>query len=159
MDTYENMMYEKFGKNIEILMKRENITEPQLAEKSHLNIGTIRGYVNNSSQPSFYAVLRIVYTLNSSITEVFDEVDKPIIRQNFTINKYVDKVINAFKCNLLDIRTKRNYSIDELANKVGLSPRALENYETVNSVPSLRAIFKICNRLELSIGDLFCCTN
>ncbi len=155
MDVYVDEMYKVFGNNVNALMERENISLQMLAERSQLDKEKLNGYINNELQPPFYTVLRISYALNSNISELFGKIGDPINFNEYSINKYVDNTIKSFRNNLMSIRLNRDYSYEVLAEKVGISSRALEQYDNSNSVPTLRSIFKICKELDLTMYDLF----
>ncbi len=49
----------------------------------------------------------------------------------------------------------KNMSMYQLAKKSGISMNTLYNMETRNTVPSVHTIEKICEGLEISLGEFF----
>lgn len=60
------------------------------------------------------------------------------------------------KCNLYTIRKKKNLKQTDLSKMTGLSQKALSEIETGKSKGvSFSTILKLCEVLDISIGDLF----
>ncbi|MDU6483120.1 MAG: helix-turn-helix transcriptional regulator [Paeniclostridium sordellii] len=59
-----------------------------------------------------------------------------------------------FAKNLKYLRKKKNISMKELADKVGLSRSALSNYENGNRLPEFESMIKLALYFECSIDEL-----
>lgn len=60
------------------------------------------------------------------------------------------------KCNLYNIRKKRQLKQTDLSKMTGISQKALSEIETGKSKGvSFSTLLKLCDILEISIGDLF----
>ncbi len=55
-----------------------------------------------------------------------------------------------------ELINKKGWSIYELSKQTGISTNAIYDWNKINAVPSLSNIVKICEALEISLGQFFC---
>ncbi len=64
--------------------------------------------------------------------------------------------VSQVKWRIKELLIQKNMSIYELASKADLTDACIRNWYTKrNYTPSLNAVLKICNALEISITELF----
>ena len=56
---------------------------------------------------------------------------------------------------LKESRIKKNLTQQELADKLGVTDRAISNWENNKRLPDYTLIYNLCNELDISINDLF----
>ena len=54
-------------------------------------------------------------------------------------------------------RIKKNLTQQELADKLGVTDRAISNWENDKRLPDYTLIYSLCNELDINIDDLFLC--
>lgn len=69
----EKEFAERFGRKLQMIMKRENITQNELADAIGLNRPLISNYIRGKTIPSFYIVHRIARVLNCYTSELIGE--------------------------------------------------------------------------------------
>ena len=52
-------------------------------------------------------------------------------------------------------REKRGLTQRELADKVGVSPGAIGQYETAKRNPSIEVVFRLATALDVTVSELF----
>ena len=63
---------------------------------------------------------------------------------------------NNFSNKLTELRKKKGYSQEELAEKLGLSRQAISKWERGESSPDLDNIIQLAKLYEISFNELFC---
>ncbi len=71
-----------------------------------------------------------------------------------TCYNYFMKISNSFGKNLREIRTKKGFTQENLAEISGVSRRMIGHYETQAKCPSLEKVEKIAKALNISIEEL-----
>jgi transcriptional regulator with XRE-family HTH domain len=65
-------LYEKLGKQIEILRRRRGMTQEQLAVKAKIDLTTVSNIESGNRNPSLKTIYTISRALNTSLKELFD---------------------------------------------------------------------------------------
>ncbi len=65
-------LYEKLGKQIEILRRRRGMTQEQLAVKAKIDLTTVSNIESGNRNPSLKTIYCISRALNSPLNEIFD---------------------------------------------------------------------------------------
>lgn len=55
------------------------------------------------------------------------------------------------------LRKEKQLTVDEIAQKVGLSAQCIYNYETGKREPSITTIFKIAEIMKVPVDDVLNC--
>ena len=63
---------QKFSSKTKELMKRNNMTQSQLAMKSEVSAGRLNEYINMKSMPTIFAIINIADAFDISIGELID---------------------------------------------------------------------------------------
>ena len=56
--------------------------------------------------------------------------------------------------NIVKYREKMGYSQKELANKLGVTPSRISNWEQGANCPTIDILFEVCKILQVSINDI-----
>ena len=53
------------------------------------------------------------------------------------------------------LRKKSKLTQEQLADKVGVTPKYIQYLESANRIPSLKLLYKIAKELDVKVRDLF----
>ena len=68
----EDEWLEEFSDNLAYLLRENDITQKQLAEKTGLSIKTINSYINGTRKPGIKAIINISYALDCELISLID---------------------------------------------------------------------------------------
>ncbi len=117
---------------------------------------TIYSWEKNNSQPTPGALLIMckAYGIND-VLETFGYGQKknsdPVSEMSIdgaTIKRNISK-------NIVKYREKMGYSQKELANKLGVTPSRISNWEQGANCPTIDILFEVCKILQVSINDIY----
>ena len=139
------------GEKIKYFRQQRNISREVLSNLLKISIHTLSKYEQGQREPSYETLIKICEILNVSINDILEE--------NISLNSKKDSEISIIiVINIKLYREKSNLSQEEFADKIGISRRALINYEKGERTPSIEILYKIsieCNiPLRCLLGDL-----
>lgn len=65
-------IYEKFGKQIEILRRQQGMTQEQLAVKAKIDLTTVSNIESGNRNPSLKTIYSITRALNTTLQDLFN---------------------------------------------------------------------------------------
>jgi len=65
-------IYEKLGKQVEVLRRRHGMTQEQLAVKANIDLTTVSNIESGNRNPSLKTIYSISRALNSSLQDIFN---------------------------------------------------------------------------------------
>lgn len=136
------------GENIRTLRKIRKMTQKDLAEKIKKSEISIRKYESNSTIPPMNVLHSIADALDVSTFTLMDDVLPPD-----------EPTTLPLKENIRRIRILRGLKQKQLAQKSGLSPNSISEYESGYRTPSIDALEKLSKALTIPPCMLLACEN
>lgn len=59
------------------------------------------------------------------------------------------------KCNLKEIRKKKNITQKEIANILDIGQTTISEWENNNTIPNLKIAYKLANYLKIQVTDIW----
>ncbi|GEM_PF-1303463 len=118
----------------------------EFARLTHVSAGTISKLERTGNAPTYLIAKRIAETFNVDVNEIFPEINLHVGRSR--------KYPTAFNP-LRELRFKKQISLRELAENVGVSESLIFRYETGSRKPTYKIAKKISDFFGVSVEELF----
>lgn len=132
--------------------KALGLVQSSLAEELHYSVQAISRFERGQSQLSLTVLPHLADLLKESFDDLLHCVVEPAPFNG--TNKEINEA--AFAENLLEERKGKGLSQKELASKLGIGERSLQNYEKGNSLPSLDVALAMVDFFQATPSLFFC---
>lgn len=136
------------GENIRMLRKIRKMTQKELGELCGIDEANIRKYELNNQIPRVETIKKIADALDVSTFTLMDDVLPPDEPTSLPLKENIRK-----------IRILRGLKQKQLAQKSGLSPNSISEYESGYRTPSIDALEKLSKALTVPPCMLLACEN
>lgn len=130
-----------------IKSKREalNISQKDLSTKLNISIQRLTNFESETRTPS----LELLGELSDHLNFDIDNINKKNKnKKNFNID--------LFKENIANYRTKHNFTLQNLSDKIQISRQTISKWEKGESYPNIDTFYDICNILKIKPSSLVC---
>jgi transcriptional regulator with XRE-family HTH domain len=132
--------------------KKLGLVQSSLAEELHYSVQAISRFEQGQSQLSLSVLPHLADLLQESFDDLLHCVADPAPFSG--TNKPIDEA--AFAENLLAARKGKGLSQKDVASKLGIGERSLQNYEKGNSLPSPDVALAMADFFLLAPSSFFC---
>lgn len=142
IDSMKNA--EIFAENLVRIIKREGISQKELARRANLTDASVSKYVHGSRFPKPKAMIELSKALNCSVEDLIQDLIQESLKERSEI----------FVKNLVWMMRRENISQRELARKANLTRASIRNYVTGKHFPNTKSMTLLSTALNCSIEDL-----
>src|SRR5690242_12124396 len=131
-----------FGKQLERLREQRGMSREQLAESSGIELAMIEQIEHGEASPTLDTLRQLAGGLGLPLSALFDGIDD-------------DRVASKpFGPRLAQLRERRGWSREQLAESSGLDVGLVEQIEREQLSPSLDIVRQLAVALDLQLSDL-----
>lgn len=149
-------MPSEFSRWLKHLMETDGVSQRALSIGTNIDRSCIRSWLNGRFQPKYNALIKVAVFFNVRIDgllglESLDQGNSERVKRKAVS---MEEVKQHFLSTLKNYMDENNLTRYAMAKKIGVDPKALNNWFTKGSMPEVGVLIRLAEEMKMSVDEL-----